>query len=217
MYKVTWADCEDLGTWSNARGVICPVYKKGDKLECSNHRGINLLNTAYKVFADILRQRLLVFWERSTGEYQGGFHNDRSATDQLFSFRQIMEKCREFNVALHHLFVFVKKLINLSRWHCHMWGPGSEFVTISLNLSKLRKDIGTIFRKLVSQLLGYADDLNLIGRNVDIVKENFTNIEKKGAEFVLKVSEKKTKYMTTSLSGNRPMSHTLEVNGQLWQ
>ena len=72
---------------------------------------------------------------------------------------------------------------------------------------------GTIFRKL-SQLLGYADDLNLIGRSVDIVKENFTNIEKKGAEFGLKVSEKKTKYMTTSLSGNRPTSHTLEVNGK---
>ena len=62
--------------------------------------------------------------------------------------------------------------------------------------------------------MGYADDLNLIGRNVDIVKENFTNIEKKSAKFGLKVSEKKTKYMTTSLSGNRPTSHTLEVNGK---
>ena len=71
----------------------------------------------------------------------------------------------------------------------------------------------TIFRKL-NQLLGYADDLNLIGRSVDIVKESFTNIEKKGAEFGLKVSEKKTNYMTTSLSGNRPTSHTLEVNGK---
>ena len=72
-------------------GVICPVYKKGDKLECSNHRRINLLNTACKIFADILRQHLLVFSERSTGEYQGGFRTDRSTTDQLFSFRQIME------------------------------------------------------------------------------------------------------------------------------
>ena len=66
----------------------------------------------------------------------------------------------------------------------------------------------------LSQLLGYADDLNLIGRSVDIVKENFMNIEKKGAEFGLKVSKKKTKYMTTSLSRNRPANHTLELNGK---
>ncbi|MBD4635725.1 hypothetical protein GUG46_00580 [Xanthomonas citri pv. citri] len=72
---------------------------------------------------------------------------------------------------------------------------------------------GTIFRKL-SQLLGYADDLDLIGRNVDIVKENFTKIEEKGAEFGLKISERKTKYMTTSWSGDGPTKHTLEVTGK---
>jgi len=72
---------------------------------------------------------------------------------------------------------------------------------------------GTIFRKL-SQLLGYADDLDLIGRNVEIVNENFTKIKEKGAEFGLKVSEKKAKYMTTSLSDGRPPNHTLEVNGK---
>lgn len=34
-----------------------------------------------------------------------------------------------------------------------------------------------------SQLLGYADDLDLIESNVEVVKENFTRIEEKGAEF----------------------------------
>ena len=51
---------------------------------------------------------------------------------------------------------------------------------------------GTIFRKL-SQVLGYAD-------------------EEKGVELGLKVSEKKTKYMTNSLSDGRPTNRTLEVN-----
>jgi hypothetical protein len=39
-------------------GVLCPVCKKGDKLDCKNYRGICLFNVTYKVFAKILYDRL---------------------------------------------------------------------------------------------------------------------------------------------------------------
>src|SRR6202012_3044151 len=67
---------------------------------------------------------------------------------------------------------------------------------------------GTIFRKL-SQLLGYADDLDLIGRDVDTVKENYTRLEEESKEFGLKVSEKKPNRMTTAFSDVRPLADRL--------
>jgi hypothetical protein len=84
------------------------MYKKGDKFDCKNYRGICLLNVTYKVFAKILYDRRLPHANVAVQHYQAGFHLGKSTTDQLFALRQILEKCNEFNITTHHLFIDFK-------------------------------------------------------------------------------------------------------------
>jgi hypothetical protein len=46
-------------TESLIEGVLFPVYKKSDKLDCKNCRGIYLLNVAFQIFANVLHSSLL--------------------------------------------------------------------------------------------------------------------------------------------------------------
>jgi len=47
--------------------IIVPIYKKGDKTDCNNYRGISLLPTTYKVLSNILLSRLIPYAEEGTG------------------------------------------------------------------------------------------------------------------------------------------------------
>ena len=38
--------------------IICPIHKKGDRLNCNNYRPIMLLNMTYKLYAILLNKQL---------------------------------------------------------------------------------------------------------------------------------------------------------------
>jgi len=74
-----------LMMWNNEQlpqqlneGIICPVYKKGDRLKCNNYRPITLLNIAHKIFAIILNKRLIENIENKLEDNQMGFRSNRS-------------------------------------------------------------------------------------------------------------------------------------------
>jgi len=53
--------------------IIVPICKKGDETDCSNYRGISVLQTMYKILSNILLSRLTPYAEEITGDHQCGF------------------------------------------------------------------------------------------------------------------------------------------------
>jgi hypothetical protein len=47
-------------SWQKA--IIVPLHKKGDIKKCENYRGISLLNSGYKIYAHIIKNKLYEYY-----------------------------------------------------------------------------------------------------------------------------------------------------------
>jgi len=50
IWKQEKISCE----WSE--GILCPIYRKGDRKQCNNYRGISLRNITHKNLCNIIIQ-----------------------------------------------------------------------------------------------------------------------------------------------------------------
>jgi len=66
-------------------------FKKGDTENIANYRPISLLNAIYKVFAEIIRQRLSDVIDPYICNTQFGFRKNRSTADALFIARRLQD------------------------------------------------------------------------------------------------------------------------------
>jgi hypothetical protein len=89
--------------------IIVPNYKKGNKTDCSNYRGISLLSTSYKILSNILLSWFTPYVDEIIGDHQCGFKRNRPTTDHIFCTRQILEKKWEYSGTVHQLFLNFKK------------------------------------------------------------------------------------------------------------
>ena len=95
--------------------LIVTIFKKGDKSDCGNYRGISLLSIAGKILARILTNRL-----QPIAESQCGFRSLRGTVDMIFSARQLQEKCREQNRPLYMAFIDLTKAFDTVNRHA-LW------------------------------------------------------------------------------------------------
>ena len=80
-----WEEGSVSQAWKDAS--IVTIYKKGDRTDCGNYRGISLLSIAGKIFARILLNRLSIhITPEVVPETQCGFRSNRSTADMIFCF-----------------------------------------------------------------------------------------------------------------------------------
>ena len=95
-------------SWKDAN--IVTIYKKGDRTDCGNYRGISLLSIAGKIFARILLNRLSTHITPEVfPETQCGFRGNRNTVDMIYCLRQLQEKCIEQDRPLYMVFVDFSK------------------------------------------------------------------------------------------------------------
>jgi hypothetical protein len=73
-------------------GMVINTHKKETKRKCENYRRITLLPTAYKLFANIIRNKLNEHLGDEMMEEQCGFRKGRNCTNAIFTVQQIIEK-----------------------------------------------------------------------------------------------------------------------------
>ena len=90
-------------------GLLTILAKKGDLSDPGNYRGIMLLETAYKIIATIIHERLRPIEEGLDHEGQCGFRTERGCPDSTFTVKMGMKKRREHGLETWILFLDLVK------------------------------------------------------------------------------------------------------------
>ena len=102
-------------------GLIVNIFKKGDREDPANYRGITLLSVVGKVFCKILNNRLVQCLDKEGVllEGQAGFRINRSCMDNVYTLNEIVQgRSREdkktLNGTLFTLYIYIYMLQSMS-------------------------------------------------------------------------------------------------------
>jgi hypothetical protein len=69
-----WNKKELPDQWKES--IILPIYKKSDKIDCNNYRGISLLSASYKIVFNVILTKLSPYVQEITGDHPCGFRRN---------------------------------------------------------------------------------------------------------------------------------------------
>ena len=103
LFTKIW-ELEEIPTdWS--RGVIIKIPKKGSLSDCNYWRGITLLSVPSKIFCKVIIQCITQAVDDLLRNEQSGIRKGRGCTDNIFTLRNILEQCTEWNRELYVNFI----------------------------------------------------------------------------------------------------------------
>ena len=103
-----------------AIGCITPVFKKGDKSNPNNYRGISVISCLAKLFTKIMNNRLneWVEEEKVLSDVHYGFRKGRSTVDCIFIIQGLINIVLEKGFKLYVCFVDYKKAYDIIDRSC---------------------------------------------------------------------------------------------------
>ena len=107
IFEGIWETEETPGDWK--MGLIVKLPKKGDLSLCKNWRGVTLLSITSKVFSRVILDRISEALDPLLRKEQAGFRKGKSCGDHIFTLRQILEQCQEWNTPFYANFVDFEK------------------------------------------------------------------------------------------------------------
>ena len=93
--------------WKNALVVL--IHKKRNTADIKNYRPISLLPIMYKVFSNILLQRMIRTLDFHQPREQAEFRAGYATIDHLQIVNQLQEKANEYNMLICFAFVNYEK------------------------------------------------------------------------------------------------------------
>ena len=82
---------------SSRTGMISVIYKKGDKKDIANYRLISLLNLDYKIYTNILKNRMHKILDQIIGENQIATIKNRTILHRLSTIWDFIDLSNKMN------------------------------------------------------------------------------------------------------------------------
>ena len=120
LFFVIWH--EEIVPRQWREGLIINLFKKGDREDPGNYRGITLLSVVGKLFCKILNNRLVECLDREglLHEGQAGFRVNRSCVDNIFTLNELVQGRIREDKQTFAFFLDVRKAYD-TVWHNGLW------------------------------------------------------------------------------------------------